>query len=367
MKKFLKLMCVIVGVLVLAFVLTACNRDEAPVVEPEVEAPEPTPEPTPIPDAEDEDYDENGEQDEYVAAAPSWEPTGPITIVTHVAPGGGMDVATRLFIDIARNYTDATFIVENVTGGATMIASREVLNRPADGYTIFGAAMSNVNNVVAHEFDRDDYIDGYYWIAKIQRDPAAIIITNEARDAGMDFHGIIEQAREMDGGQIWAVPMLGGNKHFEALLTWQATGTDGTAIPFESGPLGAAAVLGGEAHVQMGNPFDTAGRELWVAAIASPERLPGFEDSPTFAELGFPQLNDMHMWRGYAVRRGTPPEMIEWFQNIVYQVSQNPEWIEYNAGNAIAPTAIFTNEFREIIQETIDITEYWLRYLGMLE
>ncbi|MCL2378680.1 MAG: tripartite tricarboxylate transporter substrate-binding protein [Defluviitaleaceae bacterium] len=358
-----KTLFVLFAIMMLSLALAACTG-ETPAAPIETAAtPEPAPEPTPEPAATPEPAEELSEPAESAV----WEPTGPITIITHVAPGGGMDVATRLFVDIARQYTDATFVVENVVGGATMIASREVLSLPADGYTIFGAAMSNVNNVVSHEFDQDEYIDGYYWIAKIQRDPAAIIITNEARDAGLDFHGIIEQAREMEGGQIWAVPMLGGNKHFEALLTWQSTGTDGTAVPFESGPNGALAVLGGEAHVQMGNPFDTAGRDLWVAAIASPERMPGFEDSPTFAELGFPELNDMHMWRGYAVRRGTPPEMIAWFQNLVYQVSQNPEWIEYNAGNAIAPTAVFTEEFRTIIQDTINTTDYWLRYLGMLE
>ena len=299
--------------------------------------------------------------------AAAWVPTRPITIVTHVGPGGGMDVATRLFIDIARQYTDAVFVVENITGGGTMIASREVLSRPADGYTIFGAAMSNVNNVVAQGESQEELIDGYYWIAQIQRDPGAIIITNEAKNAGLDFNGIIAQAREMGGRQVWAVPLLGGNKHFEVLMTWQATGVEGTAVPFETGPLGAAAVLSGAAHVQMGNPFDTAGRDLWVAAIASPERMPGFEDSPTFAELGFPELNNMSMWRGYAVRRGTPPEMIQWFQDLVSQISVNQEWIEYNAGNAIAPTAVFTDEFREVIQTTIDETDFWLRHLGMLE
>jgi len=299
--------------------------------------------------------------------AAAWVPTRPITIVTHVGPGGGMDVATRLFIDIARQYTDAVFVVENITGGGTMIASREVLGRPADGYTIFGAAMSNVNNVVAQGESQEELIDGYDWIAQIQRDPGAIIITTEARDAGLDFNGIIEQARELGGRQVWAVPVLGGNKHFEVLMTWQATGVEGTAVPFETGPLGAVAVLSGAAHVQMGNPFDTAGRDLWVAAIASPERMPGFEDSPTFAELGYPELNNMSMWRGYAVRKGTPPEMIEWFQDLVSQISVNQEWIEYNAGNAIAPTAVFTEEFREVIQTTIDETDFWLRHLGMLD
>jgi len=154
--------------------------------------------------------------------AAAWTPTRPITIVTHVGPGGGMDVATRLFVDIARQYTDAVFVVENITGGGTMIASREVLGRPADGYTIFGAAMSNVNNVVAQGESQEELIDGYDWIAQIQRDPGAIIITTEARDAGLDFNGIIEQARELGGRQVWAVPVLGGNKHFEVLMTWQA-------------------------------------------------------------------------------------------------------------------------------------------------
>ena len=333
-----KALIILLALLAITVALAAC-RDNEP-------APVTTPTATPPP------------------ASATWEPTRPITIITHVAAGGGMDVATRLFVDIAREYTDATFVVENVVGGATMNASREVLNLPADGYTIFGAAMSNVNNVVSHGFDQDLYIDGYYWIAKIQRDPAAVIITNDARDDGMDFHGILEQAREMDGGQIWAVPMLGGNKHFEALMIWEAAGVEATAVPFEGGAQGAMAVLGGAAHVQMGNPFDTGGRDLWIAAVASPERLAGFEDSPTFAELGFPQLNDMHMWRGYAVRRGTPPAMIEWFQDLVYQVSQNPRWVEYNADNAIMPTAVFTEEFRAIIQETMDITDYWYTFLG---
>ncbi|MCL2187672.1 MAG: tripartite tricarboxylate transporter substrate-binding protein [Defluviitaleaceae bacterium] len=361
MKKII-ILCLALTIFILT--LTACgrrNNEDEPMPTTALPAPAnvtPTPTPDPVmPPVYMTPQD-------FLAGL--WQPSRTISIVTHVASGGGMDVATRRFIEIAREFTDATIIVENITGGATRLASAEVLSRPADGYTIFGAAMSNVNNAITHGWDIATYIDGYYWIAKIQRDPAAVIITTEARDAGMDFAGILDQARAMGGSQIWAVPMLGGNKHFEALLTWQATGADGTAVPFESGSLGAAAVLGGAAHVQMGNPFDTVGRDLWVAAIAGPERVAGFEDSPTFAELGFPQLNDMHMWRGYAVRRGTPPAMIEWFQQLVYLVSTHPDWIEYNASNAIIPTAVFTREFRAIIQDTMDTTEYWLRHLGML-
>ncbi|TVR69555.1 MAG: hypothetical protein EA427_08035 [Spirochaetaceae bacterium] len=305
------------------------------------------------------------EQPAPAADTGPWEPTRPITIITHVGSGGGTDVAVRLMVDIAREFTDATFVVENVTGGATMNASNAVLARPADGYTIFAMAMSNVNNVVSNDFDRSVYIDGYHWLAKFQKDPAAVIIRKSDRDAGMDFNGIIEQAKQMQGRQTWAVPVLGANKHFEALQIWQATGVEGTAVPFVSGPLAAAAVLGGSADVQMGNPFNAKGRDLWVAAIASPERMPGFEDSPTFEELGYPELNDEHIWRGFAVRQGTPAGMIAWMEDLLLKIDQHPRWQQFNADNAIAPRAVFGDDFRAIVDRTVEVTEYWLNELDL--
>ncbi|WP_103679796.1 tripartite tricarboxylate transporter substrate-binding protein [Alkalispirochaeta sphaeroplastigenens] len=297
--------------------------------------------------------------------ASEWKPSRPITIITHVGAGGGTDVAVRLFTEIAREFTDATFAVENVTGGATMNASNAVLARPADGYTVFAMAMSNVNNVISNDFDQSVYIDGYHWLAKIQKDPSAVIIRKSDRDAGLDFEGIIEDARNRPGQQIWAVPVLGANKHFEALMIWDATGVEAAAVPFVSGPLGAAAVLSGSADVQMGNPFNAVGRDLWVAAVASPERLAGFEDSPTFAELGYPELNDEHIWRGLAVRQGTPQAMIEWMEDLVSKVAEHPRWIEFNAKNAIAPRAVFGDDFRRIVDRTVEVTEYWLNRLDM--
>jgi tripartite-type tricarboxylate transporter receptor subunit TctC len=72
------------------------------------------------------------------------------------------------------------------------------------------------------------------------------------------------------------------------------------------------------------------------------------------------------MWRGYAVRSGTPPEMIEWFQDLVAKITVDQEWIDFNAANAVTPVAIFTEEFTETIERTIAENEYFLRKLGLL-
>lgn len=52
-----------------------------------------------------------------------WTPDGPITILNYVATGGAMDLATRKFVEIASKYTDATFVVDNMTGASGMIAA----------------------------------------------------------------------------------------------------------------------------------------------------------------------------------------------------------------------------------------------------
>jgi len=286
-----------------------------------------------------------------------------------VAPGGGMDVATRKFIELARKYTDATLIVDNQVGGGTLLASDAVLNLPADGYTIFAAAMSNVASVISLNRDRNHYVYGYHWIAQIQKDPGAIIITNAQKAKGVDIKSLIEDAKAMNARgqrQNWVGPSVGGTKHIDAMVIWETVGIECQWIPYDSGPLAAAALLGGQGAAQSGNPFDTVGRELWCAAIAAPQRLKGFEDTPTFAELGYPQLNGIHMWRGYAVKKGTPPEMIKWFQDLVGKITVDQEWKDFNAASAIEPVAIFTEEFSKTIEETIESNEFFLKELGLL-
>ena len=46
------------------------------------------------------------------------------------------------------------------------------------------------------------------------------------------------------------------------------------------------------------------------------------EDVPDYAELGMdPALDEISMWRGYAVKKGAPAYMIGWFQDICDKVS----------------------------------------------
>lgn len=96
--------------------------------------------------------------------------------------------------------------------------------------------------------------------------------------------------------------------------------------------------MGGHGDVYVGNPEDTKGRpDLHIAVVSARERLDFHPDTPTFLELGY-DLPDEIMWRGFAVNKGTPPEIIAVLEDLLRKISQDEEWltfVEMNSAKAV--------------------------------
>ena len=64
-------------------------------------------------------------------------PEKPIKIIVYTKPGAVIDIKARKFTDIAKKYTDATFVVENKTGAGGIVAMKYILGETdPDGYTL---------------------------------------------------------------------------------------------------------------------------------------------------------------------------------------------------------------------------------------
>src|SRR6187549_3705544 len=74
-----------------------------------------------------------------VASAQSDYPVKPVRVIVGQAPGGGNDIQTRLFAQKLTEAFGRTFIVENRTGGGSVLAYRTVAQAPPDGYTLLAA------------------------------------------------------------------------------------------------------------------------------------------------------------------------------------------------------------------------------------
>src|ERR1041385_7064704 len=63
-------------------------------------------------------------------------PSRPIRLLIHTPPGSLVDVLGRLIGQELSARLGQSFVADNRTGGATMIAVEQLLHSPADGYTL---------------------------------------------------------------------------------------------------------------------------------------------------------------------------------------------------------------------------------------
>ena len=285
-------------------------------------------------------------------------PDKPIKIVVYTGPGGLIDITARKFTAVAYKYVDATFVVENKPGAGGIVALKKVLQAPEDGYTLYACTKSNIAKFVLAGVG--NYVDALHWTAMLMADPECVI-TNK-KNSIYEWQAIVNHAKNNPGEQNWVGPATGGLDHITAMKIWDKYNIDAKWIPSKSGGKAIAELLGKRGIAYVGNPRDALGNpDLYIAAVSSSQRLNVFPDTPTFTELGMPDLENEFMWRGFALKAGTSPEIIDWYTTLFKKVTADPDWREFWSRGGIDVEFIGGDEFAEMVHEDVATFEYYLK------
>ena len=290
-------------------------------------------------------------------------PTKPIKIVVYMKPGGLIDVTARRFATIASKYTDATFVVENKFGAGGIVAMQKVQRQRADGYTLYACTKSNISKVVS--CNAEPYLANFHWLALLMADPECVITHKKSNVATWDQ--LVADAKSRPGEQLWLGPAKGGLDHVTAMKIWEKSGITAKWIPFSSGGEARGRLIGRHGAAYVGNPGEVLGNsDLMIAAISSARRLSQFPDAPTFRELGIEGLDDEVMWRGLALKKGTPRAVIEWYETICEEVSQDQEWREAWKKGGIDVRFETHDVFSQIVEDDRNEFHHYLTQLGLV-
>lgn len=280
-------------------------------------------------------------------------PTQPIHLLVYTSPGGLIDLTARRFAEIASRYAEVPFVVVNRPGGGGVVAFEEALRRPADGHTLVAVTRSNVSKMVS--ISRDGLLHDLDWLGYVM-DNAHVLI---ARDPDYRLFD--------DTTQRWLGADIGGVKHVSAIKMADAADISMRWIPFSSGGQAVAALLGGLGDIYVGNPRDAlASEDLHIVAVAAAERIPQFPDAPTFAELGVDGLEHELIWRGFATQQGVPEGRRVWLQNIIKQVSADPDWQRMWQNDGVNLRYLDDQAFTEVVARDIDEFTYYIGQAGLI-
>jgi tripartite-type tricarboxylate transporter receptor subunit TctC len=181
------------------------------------------------------------------AQAAGW-PEKPITIVIMYAAGGGTDVVMRLIAQEMAKAKGWTIEPQNKPGAVGGIATNYVLQQPADGYTLLGAANFNkFVRVMGHTTSKtwEDWT--------IMQGGSSLASWSVAEGSPIkSFDDMVKYAKANPGRLTISTSGTGGIWHEVGMLIADKLGIEVQFVPYKGGKPATLAGLQGETMIAGG-------------------------------------------------------------------------------------------------------------------
>ena len=256
-------------------------------------------------------------------------PEKAITIVVPFGAGGGTDNLVRTFQPALQEALGVPAVVENRPGGGSTIGTSLVAQAPADGYTVLAVDTAVTVNPALYDNLPYDTLEDLTPVSMLATGPVILVAHPSVEAKTID--AIIEKAKAEPGTLTFASGGNGASTHLALELMKLVTDTDVIHVPYKGSGPATTDLVGG--HVQYmfngisaSRPHIEAGA-LVPIAVTGDKRNPALPDVPTFAELGYPDVNPMSIW-GVWAPTGTPEEAVDTLSEAFATAINDPEVVE---------------------------------------
>jgi tripartite-type tricarboxylate transporter receptor subunit TctC len=292
-------------------------------------------------------------------------PSKIIRLVVGFAAGGPTDIPARFVAEKLGERLGQRVLVENKPAAAGMLATREVLSQPKDGYTLLLCTHFEPINTASYKnvgFKLGDIAP----ISLIAKYYYALALSSSI--PAHDFTSFVQYAKAHPGEINYAVIGAGSAQEILARQLAKLAAITMNRIPFRGGPQVVQELVAGRVDFYVSPtlaimPQYQSG-QLKLLAVSAPTRLPNAPQVPTLKEAGLDYVR--FGWLGICAAEGTPQPIIDRLNREIALIIAMPEYknmIENSGEIAISSTP---EQLRQVIQQTLDelmatILEFGLR------
>ncbi|HYD07779.1 MAG TPA: tripartite tricarboxylate transporter substrate binding protein [Reyranella sp.] len=288
--------------------------------------------------------------------AAEW-PERPVKIVVPYAPGGPVDLVTRLVADKLAARFGQSFVVDNKPGANGAIGVQALLAAPNDGYTLLlhGSAGVTIYQAVMRSPAFDTLRDLAPITLVVYFD--LILCANPA----MPFSTVKEfvaYAKANPNKLSFGSAGVGAMNHVGTEWFKMMAGIDMVHVPYRGDAPVAADVAGGTLGVSfmasnVAIPLIKAGK-LKPLAVPSRKRLAVLPDVPTMAEAGYPDF-DLQPWTGLFGRAGLDKRIEARLSAAMKEILGERDVAERLAGLSMTPAYTTPAELEAMVRKSIEL------------
>ncbi|MCX7312845.1 MAG: tripartite tricarboxylate transporter substrate binding protein [Alphaproteobacteria bacterium] len=241
-------------------------------------------------------------------------PSRPITLILPLGAGGAMDILARAqFEPKLKDRLGKPVIIENRTGGGTVIAATATAKAAPDGYTLFFAPAGTLTtNATLYKKLPYDPAKDFTPIALTSSVAFALVV-----HPSLPVHSVkelVQYAKERPGQLSFGSTGIGATPHLAFEMLMREAGLKMTHVPYRGMPPAMNDVIGN--HIQMlfvdpsiAPPLIQEGK-LRALAVSSRQRIGVLSDVPTMEEAGFKGFEAVS-WHMVVGPAGMPKDIVD--------------------------------------------------------
>lgn len=253
-------------------------------------------------------------------------PDRPVRFIVNAPPGGTADIAARIVGEGLSPSLGRPIVVESKAGGSGMIGVQELMRSPADGHT-FLVSVNGAFTEVPHSVKfPGDPVKDIRPIADIYF--GSLLLVGNASVPAKTLPELIAWVKSQPNGVSYASYSPGTLSHIHGLQLARNAGIELNHVGYRGSPPAMQDLLGGQVPLMFNSvanvlPNLKDGR-LRAFAIASGSRSEFLPEVPTFAELGYPDLQAT-VWMGLWSMPQVPTAIQSRMQEEVRRLLGRPE------------------------------------------
>ena len=281
-------------------------------------------------------------------------PAKPVRIVLGFAPGGGVDILTRMLGPKLGEALGQPIVTDNRPGAAGNIAVEHVVKSAPDGYTLLmGTPGLAISPSLYSKLPYDPVKD----LAPVSMvgTVANLLVVHPSVPAN-SVRQLVALAKARPGTLNYASPGKGTSLHLAAELFTSMAGIDLVHIVYKGGAPAVADLIGGHVDLMFdvlpsSMPYVRSGR-LKALGITAEARSPLLPQVPTVAESGLPGYLAI-TWNGILAPAATSKEIVARLNAAIGQVLRSADMKERLAAIATEPVSDSPEQFAAFLRAEI--------------
>ena len=288
-------------------------------------------------------------------ADPTAYPARPVRLIVPFAPGGLVDVMSRLLAQKLGEQFGQNFVIENRGGGGGNTGAALAQAAAPDGYTILFTSSTFLVNPALQKVPYDP-IGGFVPITIISASPNILVINTQ--QSARTVAELVTAIRQSPEKYSFGSTGFGSPAHLHGEMFKLAYKLDLQHVPFGGGAPALQSTVSGHTPLTFASlppavPMVQQGL-LRALAVVGPQRVKSLPEVPTMAEAGLPGF-DLQTSLFALAPAGTPRPVIDVLYAELGKSLRDPEVLRKIGELGFTPVASTPDETARRIKDELGL------------